>query len=382
MKLLISFLNVICFTFLLFPAYSLSQVVDPVDSSNSVSDTVVITQPSGTTDTMVYKKTNRKNYIPDTLFLKTGDKITGRIMSFEQGRLKIDGQGPGVVSVKWYKISSISGGNRTFKVEDNNGVLYIGKIGFSPDTAEIEVLGKLKYSLLLEDVVRIYPLEAEWYRGIKGSLGAGLNYAKSSDVLTVNAEYNLYYVVKKWRFINDYSFVSTSSEASGTSIRIQTNLQALFALPNRWVVSEINSFSRNDELGIKSRFSLGVGGGNNIVQNEWQRLLLLTGVLLNWEQDIETNNVFSNLEWPATLQHTIYKFAHPNLSSTTSIASFVGITEKGRYRLDANTDITWEFVLNFKLQLSFYYNYDNKNIEGKNTKTDYGSVISLLLDLK
>jgi len=58
------------------------------------------------------------------------------------------------------------------------------------------------------------------------------------------------------------------------------------------------------------------------------------------------------------------------------------MTEKGRYRFDASTDLTWEFIKNFKLQLSFYYNFDNKVIQGKNTQEDYGYILSLLLDLK
>jgi hypothetical protein len=33
-------------------------------------------------------------------------------------------------------------------------------------------------------------------------------------------------------------------------------------------------------------------------------------------------------------------------------------------------------------KISFYYNYDNKIIQGKNNQEDYGYVLSLLLDLK
>ena len=67
---------------------------------------------------------------------------------------------------------------------------------------------------------------------------------------------------------------------------------------------------KNDELGVKSRFSFGIGGGNNTVQTEWQRLLFLTGIVENLEKSIETNEVISNVEWPFSNQHTIFKFAH------------------------------------------------------------------------
>lgn len=319
---------------------------------------------------------------PDTVFLNNGDKITGKIISLEQGRLKIDAQGPGVVNIKWYKIATISGGLRIYKVEDIYGVIYIGLIKNSTDTGAIKVAGEQTHGLRLADIVRIFPLEEEWYRGFKGNLGAGVSYTKSSDVLTANAEYNLYYVISKWKFRNDFSFISTKNDNEVASIRVQTNFQALYALPHRWVLSEINSFNRNDELGIRSRISFGAGGGNNLVQTDRQGLLVLTGFIQNNEKNIESDAFISNFEWPVALQHTIYNFLRPDLTSATYLSSFVGITEKGRYRFDASTDVTWEFIKNVKLQVTVYYNFDNKIVEGKPSEQDYGTVLSLIVDLK
>jgi hypothetical protein len=329
-----------------------------------------------------FPKETKANYKPDTIYLNNGDRITGKILSFEQGRLSLDGQGPGDVSLKWYKIVTIGGGNRVFKVEDIYGVTYIGRIVFSKDSGEVIVTGKNINEVKILNIIRIYPLEAKWHKRIKGDLGAGVNYTKSPEVLRINADYNLYYVISRWRFINNFSFMSTATEGDPSSLRMQISLEALYALPKKWVIAEFNSFNRNDELGIKSRISFGAGIGNNIVQTEVQRLLLLTGIVQNSEKDIESKQVASNFEWPITVQHTIYSFIRPDLSSTTSITSFVGITEAGRRRVDASTDISWEFVKDLKLILSFYYNFDNKTLEGKNTKTDYGTVISLAISLK
>jgi sRNA-binding regulator protein Hfq len=321
-------------------------------------------------------------YLPDTVFLKTGDQLTGKILAFEQGRLKMDAQGAGVIYIKWLKIASINGGNRLFKVEDIRGEIYIGRIALSKDTGEVLVLSQLKYGIMFEDMVRMFPLEEEWYRGFKGDMGAGLNYTKSSEVLNLNADYNLYYVISKWRFINNLSYIQTSTDKSDPSVRIEFDLQALYALPRKWVLSEINSFNRNDELGIDSRISFGLGAGNSLVLTEKQRLIVLTGISQNSEKDIESNNVSSNFEWPVSLQHTIYSFIAPNLTSTTKLASFVGITEKGRYRADASTDLTWEFITHVKFKFSIYYSYDNKILTGKNSSNDYGTTISLTFDLR
>lgn len=355
------------------------QVKIPADSALLVaSDSVSILTY---TDTVTQKK-KKRIYTADTLFLKNGDKITGKILSLEQGRIKIDAQGPGVVTIKWYKIATIAGGNRVYKIEDVHGGIYIGRIGYSADTGKIIVERIISLGVLLKDITKVYPIEEDWYRGFKGSFGGGLSYAKASDVLTINTEYNLYYVLSKWTFINDFSFVSNSTNSEVASLRIQANLQALYSLPKRWLLSEINSYNKNDELGINSRYTVGVQAGNNLVQTDWQRLIALSGINLNYEKYIGLSNGSANLEWPVSVQHTIYKFMRPNLSSSTAVTYYKGITDSGRNRVDASTDITWEFITNYKLKLAFYYDFDNKVIEGKTSNTNYGTTISLLIDLK
>jgi hypothetical protein len=296
--------------------------------------------------------------------------------------LKMDADGPGVINIKWHKIASVSGGSRYFKVEDQQGEIYIGRLAISKDTGEVLIINSNIHSLMLADVVRMFPLEEEWYRGFKGSVGGGINYTKSSDVFNINLDYNLYYVISKWRFINNFSYIETSTNKEAPSVRLQIDFQGLYSLPGRWVLSEINSFNRNDELGIKSRISFGIGAGYNLVVTDRQRLLALSGIVQNSEKSIESNDVVSNFEWPVSLQHTVYSFLSPNLTSSTSLTSFVGITEKGRLRFDASTDITWEFIKNVDLQLSIYYNFDNKVVEGKLSQKDYGTVLSLIFDLK
>jgi hypothetical protein len=135
-------------------------------------------------------------------------------------------------------------------------------------------------------------------------------------------------------------------------------------------------------LGSRQDFLSAQGGGNSIVQTERERLLLLTGIVHNSEQNINSEKLESNFEWPFSVQHTIYSFIRPNLSSSTYMSSFVGITDKGRYRFDASTDITWEFISDFSIRFTLYYNYDNKILEGKNSKEDYGTTLSFIVQLK
>jgi len=319
---------------------------------------------------------------PDTIYLKNRERYTGSILSMEQGRIKFDAQGSGVINIKWHKILTITGGNRLYKVEDQHGEIYVGRIEASKDTGEIIIKGDHTYTLTLEDIAHLYPLEDKWYRGFKGTLGGGFNYTKSSDVLNINFDYNIHYVKEKWLFINNLSYIETSTDEDDGTVRLSVDLAALYSLPGRWVLLGINSYNRNDELGIKSRISFGAGGGYNIILTERQRLLALTGIIQNTERNIESDVSHSNFELPLTLNHTVYSFIRPDLTSTTEIAYYEGLTEGNRYRVDISTDITWAILKWMDLKLSFYYDFDNKDVEGKESQEDYGTVLSLLVDLK
>jgi len=378
--------------FILFTSIFLASSVYVIAQSDSIpkNDTIkktdyipeILISNSDSIEKEAATFTLNRTYYPDTVLLNNGDRITGKIITFEQGRLQIDAQGPGVVSIKWYKIKTFGGGSRIFEVEDNEGTIYFGELKLSNRLLEINIVGDSIRALSLDQISNIFPLEEKWYRGIKGNLGGGLSYTKSDNVFRVNAEYNIYYVLSKWRFINELSYISTTVKKADPSVRLDLNFQAQYTLPHKWLLYGLNVNSRNDELGIDSRISFGAGVGNSIVQSENQRLTLLSGLHTNFERDIDQYATTTNVEWPFSLQHAIYNFENPNLSTTTTLTSYVGLTDRSRLRFDGSTDITWEFINNFKLQLSFYYNYDNKPIELKSSSEDFGTVISLLLELK
>lgn len=373
---------------LVFPLFLYAQIPEKkkTDSIPSLEhDTVqkVLEVEVDTTLSESEKKVRKEAFTPDILHLINGDRLTGKILSFQQGRLSFDAQGPGIVSVKWYKIFSIDGGSKIYKVENIFGEIFIGKIAKSDIMGEIIVLTEPKQTKIkFEEILRIFPLEEKWWQGFKGDIGAGVSYTKSSEVLRISAESNLFYVISRWRFVNNFSYIATSTESSDYSVRIQENMQEFYSLYRKWVLYQANGFTRNDELGIDAKLSFGFGIGNNLIITERQRLLLFTGFLQNFEDNINSDKFVANSEWPVTLQHTVYSFLNPNLSSSLKMGSYVGITDKNRYRFDLSADLTWEIFNDFKIQFTFYYNYDNKNLVGKNTKEDHGTQLTFLLELK
>ncbi|HSD14388.1 MAG TPA: DUF481 domain-containing protein [Flavobacterium sp.] len=373
---------------LVFPLFLYAQIPEKTKKDSIISvehDTLPknLEVEIDTTLSETEKKIRKEAFTPDILHLINGDRLTGKILSFQQGRLSFDAQGPGIVSVKWYKIFSIDGGSKIYKVESIYGEIFIGKITNSQIMGEIIVLTEPKKTKIkFEEILRIFPLEEKWYEGFKGDIGAGVSYTKSSEVLRISGESNLFYVISRWRFVNNFSYIATSTESSDYSVRIQENLQEFYSLYKKWVLYQANGFNRNDELGVDGKLSFGFGIGNNLIITERQRLLVFTGFLQNFEDTIESDKFIANSEWPVTLQHTVYSFLSPNLSSSLKMGSYVGITDKSRYRFDLSADLTWEIFNDFKIQFTFYYNYDNKNLIGKNTKEDHGTELSFLLELK
>src|SRR6188768_443595 len=108
---------------------------------------------------MVQTKDTLKPVTADTLFMINGDKITGNILSYEEGRMRIDAQSAGVINVKYQKIFSVSGGSRLFHIKDVKGTSYIGNITSSLDTGEIILSGQQVTELRFKDIASFRPIK-------------------------------------------------------------------------------------------------------------------------------------------------------------------------------------------------------------------------------
>ena len=135
-------------------------------------------------------------------------------------------------------------------------------------------------------------------------------------------------------------------------------------------------YQRNLELGLDHRYQEGLGGGNKFITTRhvyaWTRL----GVVLN--QETSTEGEYSGVltELSGQFEFDFFRFTKPEIRCGLSQSFYYSMTQKGRFRNDGQTDLTWEIINDLNLTLSFYNNFDTQPPTEGSRKLDYGILVS------
>ena len=128
----------------------------------------------------------------------------------------------------------------------------------------------------------------------------------------------------------------------------------------------------SSEQQLNYRINTQAGIGNYIIRSNYAFWGLKAGINRNRE-DYQDDTEDSN-SWEGYFGTEADLFDIGDLNFYTSILAYLGITEKGRWRLDGSLKIKYDLPLDFYIKLEFSTNYDNmqKN-EGSNF--DYVSLL-------
>jgi hypothetical protein len=77
------------------------------------------------------------------------------------------------------------------------------------------------------------------------------------------------------------------------------------------------------------------------------------------------------------LDFDAFRYDHPKLDLSTTLAVYPGITEWGRLRVDFDTRVSYELVKDFFLTLSLFERYDSRPPSETAAKSDFGTTLSI-----
>ena len=147
---------------------------------------------------------------------------------------------------------------------------------------ETETEIRIKEDLL--SIVRITPMEAQFYERLRGYLDVGFGYQKANKLTTLSVGADLTYHARKWEVVfTASSYYSKQSNAESTR-RHNFSLAGRRFLPKRWSGNVVTRVEHNKELSLDLRASLAAGVGRNLIQNNRMILLLAGGLSGNNEK--------------------------------------------------------------------------------------------------
>ena len=313
----------------------------------------------------------------DEVTIRNGDRISGEIKSYEEGRLLLSAP-EGDINIKWNKIQSIRS-SKVFEIETTTGDHFLGTLAPSepPGRLLLVVEGGASRAFDFFDVVRITPIFQTFFRMIDGSFDLGANYTHASDLLQFNVSSDLVYKKPKFAVLTDLSLFYSRQNGETTSQRGTLKFTYLALRPHRWVYGSLLGFENNRDLGLQLRSTVGLFVGRFFVLRNQTTLVVTAGLLGNHESGT-SGEVANNLEGAVDARYSTFTYDYPKIWFDAYLRLIPGITDAPRFRVDANVKLKREIVVkDLYLAVSVFYNYDSVPPSTHAVKSDWGPVISI-----
>ena len=316
----------------------------------------------------------------DVVIFNNGDKLTGELKSLKRGQLNLNTEATGTIGIEWDKVANIVG-NQRIQVETDDGSRYFGHLASSKKSSVIVVVtDDGPQTLDAWRVIVMTPIEGGGIHRLDADASVGYDFAKAGGVkhatLGVNIDYRSLIRIESLRF----STVVTDSSSQDASKRTSLGLQHTRLWNRRWFQNSNLSFDQNDELGLKLRTSVGVGGGRYLVQSNTSLFSLEAGLQFSREDQTSGDENTDSLEITASANWDWFLFEDPELDWSTRIQLIPSLTENGRVRGELDTTLKWEIIGDLKWALSLYGSWDNQPQSDTGATSDYGVNTSLAYD--
>jgi hypothetical protein len=312
----------------------------------------------------------------DVIDLNNGDRISGEIKSYAEGRLFVSAPFADV-NVKWNKIVGIRSAQQ-FEIETTGGIHHFGSLALSDPPGKLVVVGT-NGSLTLDffDVVRITPIFQTFFRRIDGSLDLGANYTHASDLLQFNVTGDARFKKPKFVVLTDLSLFYSTQNGETTSQRGDLKFTYIQLRPNKWVSGAALAFENNRDLGLQLRELAGLFVGRFLILTNRTNLVVTLGALANHEKAVSGESA-NEIEGAIDARYSTFTYDYPKMWFDAYLRVIPGITDAPRYRVDANVKFKREVVVkDFYLALSVFFNYDSRPPSGAAATSDWGPVLSI-----
>jgi hypothetical protein len=311
----------------------------------------------------------------NTVYFQHGDRLTGELVSLDKGILKLKTNDVGTVSIEWQNVDSLCILNPLRILKHNGGILY-GRLypsGKNKVSIVVDVEGR-KSEIELVSIVELIQLKEKLISRLSGTLSAGFNYTKASEVSQLDFSGNIDYKGEKTIFSANYSIVLTD-DGSKTTQRQSGGASSDRLMLNNWSAQSKLLAETNSEFQLDLRTSFNSSVSYNFIRSNSQLLQAGGGFSLNREfsGDLAQNNI----EGLVGLKYSLFIMDSPKVSFDFEGFLLPGLNRFGRVRSEINTDFKWEMFKDFYLKGSLFFSSDNEPLSGVDVRTDWGTSLGL-----
>lgn len=314
----------------------------------------------------------------DTIYFHSGERAVGELQSLDMGKLKFDSDDMGVVKVDIEDIASITTSG-LFEVVFKDRTRHFGT--FAPgDSAGVINLVEESGNIIpidANELVTILGLEQGFWSKIDGSLDAGLNYTKASEVLQYNFGGRVTFKDKKWFTQISGSLVVTEQENSPNTRKSDAGWILKYSVIKRTYVAAQVRTEENSALGLDRRLVLGGAIGNDFVYTNVHRLYAQAGANSNFERAIDSADIIRSAEGLLAVGYLLYNSGVRDFYLDINATAYPSFDIAGRWRGEININPKVEIISDLNLGLQYYYIFDTEPVVETASSEDWGILSTL-----
>ena len=313
----------------------------------------------------------------DVVTFKNGDRLTGEVKSLDKGLLRFNTDATGTIRIEWDDIAYVSS-NQNVQVETEEGLRFLGQLARSEHERTVIVeTSSGPFEVDADRVVAMTPIKETVIGRLDGDVTAGYGFTKATEVKQLNLGLDVEYRTESRIFSLDLDAATSDSAGSDSSQRHDLSFDYSRFRPNRWLTTVFSQLTRNDQLGIDLRTSIGAVGGRILRQTNSTYLVVGSGLLLSRENVAGGLASEDSIEAIGTFRWDWFRYDLPELNLSTNLQVIPSLSVSGRVRSEFAIDFRWEFIDDFFWLLSFYNSFDNKPSDPTAEKNDYGITTSI-----
>jgi len=312
----------------------------------------------------------------DVVVLGNGSRVVGEVRSMSRGKLELKTDDMGTLQIEWGNIVQVTAPGY-FEVEDMAGALYFGSLRPGQADGSLDVVSDWgENGLLLGRIARIQLVKTGFWDRWKGSIDAGAGYTSATELLQLDLDAQLRYLRPKFEVKAIADAVLTQQPDVEDTRRSSFSATYTRILPGRHRIFGQGTVEQNQELGYDLRSSVVGGWSYLLVRNPHNELGSGAGLALNREKPVEGEST-TNLEAVTGFDWSNFVFDFPNTDIQVSVMGYLGLTQWGRFRLEANASLKRELFSDFYCGLKAYESYDSQPATEGARKNDWGLTLTL-----
>lgn len=305
----------------------------------------------------------------DTITLKNNNIIVGEVKQLNNNVLTVEtSYSDKDFAIEFDKVVSLVLEHR-YAVVLSSGLRMYGYVrSETQGKVFVTIDDKVAKEVAISEIVVLRKIDDGFWNHFKGSFDFGLNLTQTNSSEQFTFSGALSYMSEKWMHRAEYNQLFTSQDDVEDIKRTDWSLDTKMYLKKKWFLNSNLSFLSNTSQSLKGRFIPSFGVGNYLARNSKLYFLAGTGLTYNIEKYEDASTDKTSLEALLITEFNMFNFKDIDLYF--SAIGYPSLSEKGRFRTDANFRFKYDLPFDFYFKTEVQINFDNQPaVNG--VKTDY-----------